>query len=210
MQFWIGLLLKFAHFMIGSEGSKKLRIIGTNSNSIRILWFIRNTPDFCVKKFQLFVGNVSISVVIMIVYVIFVKVVLQKIVLVFMRPQKVPIVKFCLIEFLFQIKNLIVNSFNMFFAYWHISRLWRSWYINAKFFNKVLGYFCLSRPSGDVDAVKISSSAEESDDVHFWAYIYLSLSVVSCSRILNNSSCVEIRPWSSLFLFSSVGEWCYL
>ena len=34
-----------------------------------------------------------------------------------MRPQKVPFVEFCLIDFLFQMNDRIFNGFNIFFAF---------------------------------------------------------------------------------------------
>ena len=98
-------------------------MIGTNSNAICILQIIIKLPDFSVQTFKLFVGKVSIYVERMFVFVVFVKLVLQKVVLIFMLPQKVTFVEFCLIEFLFQINNCIFNSFNRFFVYWNISSL---------------------------------------------------------------------------------------
>ena len=93
-----------------------MQIIRTNINYIPILQFIRKFPDFSVQAFQTLVGKVSIPVGRMFVFVVFVKLLLQKIVLIFMRLYKVPFVDFCLIEFFFQINNQIFNSYNSFFC----------------------------------------------------------------------------------------------
>ena len=67
-------------------------MICTNSNDIHILQFIIKLPDFRVQVFQFILGKVSISVGRMSVFIVFVKVVLKRTVLNFMRPQKVPFV----------------------------------------------------------------------------------------------------------------------
>ena len=129
-------------------------MITNNSNSICILQNIRNLPDFSVKKFQPFITKASIYVGRMIVFVVFMKLVFQRIVLIFMSQQKIPFVKFFPIEILFQINNWIFNIF------WHLyisvvtdvvnrSTLWR--------FSKILGHFYLSGASSHGNAADISS-----------------------------------------------------
>ena len=71
-------------------------MIGTNSHAICILQITIKLPDFSVQTLKLFVGKVSISVGTKFVFVVFIKLSLQQIVLAFMRPQKVPFVDFAL------------------------------------------------------------------------------------------------------------------
>ena len=118
-------------FYDGIGGFITLWMIITNNNAIRILQSIRKLPDFSVHTFQFNVSKVTISVVRMFVFVVFLQFLLQRIFLIFMRPKKVTFVKNSPFEFIFQINNWIFNSSNTFFAYWYISCLWCSWYINA-------------------------------------------------------------------------------
>ena len=85
-----------------------------------------------------------------------------------MRPQKVPFVEFCLIDFLFQINDRIFNSFLRLetLVISDVADRLTLWC-----FNTILSYIYPSVSSGSVDAVNISSSASELDDGKFPAYI---------------------------------------
>ena len=145
-------------------------MIGTNSNAIHILQIIRKLPGFSVQKFQLFVGKLSISASRIFVFVLFVKLVLQLIVLIFMRQQKIfPV--FALLGLFFR---STIGSLTALIDLLRIGILVVSDVVDRLtlwYFNKVLGYFYLSKASGHVDAVNISSSAAELEDSNLCAYI---------------------------------------
>ena len=135
--------IKIFTFYYGVWCFSTLWILCTSSNAIFILQVIRKFPGFIVRTFQIFVGKVSISVGRMFVLVVFVKEVLQWILLTFMNHQKIHFIKFCLIKFLFQVKNRSLISFlcldtSVVTDVVDILTLWC--------FNKIIGYFIYPYP----------------------------------------------------------------